>query len=165
MRAYEAIILFEDNLDDIIAALYSNIQSGIEDIHKERCDHCSSWVAEEVHRLTVEDRVGPMIRMHNRAVNFKRSRNNPQSSGITQADILRAKDYPIQDLHGGRMHARGKKLWGCCPLHKERTPSFMVDVKQNRWHCFGACATGGDSIDLYMKLHNVPFVRAVRSLI
>ena len=44
------------------------------------------------------------------------------------------------------------KLKGCCPLHKERTASFYVYEDTQRWRCFGACATGGDVIDLLAAL-------------
>lgn len=47
-------------------------------------------------------------------------------------------------------------LKGKCPLHaggKERTPSFVVYTRTpQRWQCFGACAGGGDVIELYRQL-------------
>lgn len=44
------------------------------------------------------------------------------------------------------------KLKGCCPMHQERTPSFLVYVDQQKWFCFGGCARGGDVIDLAERL-------------
>jgi len=44
------------------------------------------------------------------------------------------------------------KLKGRCPMHQERTPSFYVFVDHQRWRCFGACAAGGDVIDLAKRL-------------
>ena len=44
------------------------------------------------------------------------------------------------------------KLRGLCPLHQEKTASFYVYEDSRRWHCFGACATGGDVIDLLERL-------------
>jgi hypothetical protein len=41
---------------------------------------------------------------------------------------------------------------GRCPLHEERTASFYVYIESQRWHCFGACAIGGDVIDLAEQL-------------
>ncbi|MEL6906408.1 MAG: CHC2 zinc finger domain-containing protein, partial [Planctomycetota bacterium] len=41
---------------------------------------------------------------------------------------------------------RGKTLWGCCPFHDERTPSFKIDPAMGTWYCFGACRKGGDVI-------------------
>lgn len=39
----------------------------------------------------------------------------------------------------------------CCPFHKEDTPSFSYSVEREKWRCFGACACGGDVIDLHRK--------------
>jgi DNA primase len=47
---------------------------------------------------------------------------------------------------------RGKDLWGCCPLHKERTPSFKVNVERQKFYCFG-CHRYGDVIDFVMLVY------------
>ncbi|MFQ6026922.1 MAG: CHC2 zinc finger domain-containing protein [Dehalococcoidia bacterium] len=47
------------------------------------------------------------------------------------------------------------KLKGRCPLHQERTPSFYVYEDTKRWWCFGACAGGGDVIELFQRLVNL----------
>ena len=46
------------------------------------------------------------------------------------------------------------KLKALCPIHDEKTPSFHVDQERQTWHCFGACATGGDVITLAQELMN-----------
>ena len=48
---------------------------------------------------------------------------------------------------GGPNRLRGK-----CPIHDERTPSFVLSVDRQRWRCFGACAEGGDTITLAQRL-------------
>jgi hypothetical protein len=45
-----------------------------------------------------------------------------------------------------------RKLKGRCPLHEERTPSFYVYQDSQRWQCFGACASGGDVVELARRL-------------
>lgn len=45
----------------------------------------------------------------------------------------------------GRLRAR-------CPLHEERTGSFVVYLDSQRWHCYGACGIGGDVIELARRL-------------
>ena len=37
---------------------------------------------------------------------------------------------------------------GKCPLHEEHTPSFYVYEDSEYWRCYGACARGGDVIEL-----------------
>jgi hypothetical protein len=44
------------------------------------------------------------------------------------------------------------KLKGLCPLHHEKTPSFYIFTANQRWRCFGACASGGDVVDLLARL-------------
>ena len=49
----------------------------------------------------------------------------------------------------------GADRWkGLCPLHAERTASFIVSQQDGiwSWHCFGACATGGDIVALVREL-------------
>ncbi len=44
------------------------------------------------------------------------------------------------------------RLKGLCPMHSEKRGSFYVYVDSQKWRCFGACATGGDVIDLMERL-------------
>ncbi len=41
-----------------------------------------------------------------------------------------------------------EKMRGRCPLHEEKTGSFYVFQTTETWRCFGACARGGDVIEL-----------------
>lgn len=50
-------------------------------------------------------------------------------------------------LPGLSIQQRGRKHWACCPLHSEKTPSFVIYSQLDKWYCFG-CHRGGDTIDL-----------------
>lgn len=65
---------------------------------------------------------------------------------------------------GVKLKQRGTRLFACCPLHDDRTPSFIVFPDKQRWHCFGACSCGGDVIDFVQKYYRVDFQGALKHL-
>ena len=62
-----------------------------------------------------------------------------------------------------RLRRAGQRATGLCPLHKEKTPSFSVDVNRGLFYCFG-CGQGGDAIRLHMLLTGDDFPAAIESL-
>jgi len=58
----------------------------------------------------------------------------------------------------------GKNFKGVCPFHQEKHGSFFVFADQQRWHCFGACSTGGDIFSLVMKKEGLDFTEALKML-
>ena len=62
-----------------------------------------------------------------------------------------------------RLTQKGGNLWGLCPFHNEKTPSFSVSREKQIYHCFG-CGKGGGVISFIMEIENLPFVDAVRLL-
>ena len=57
----------------------------------------------------------------------------------------------------------GANLFGLCPFHSEKTPSFSVAPDKQIYHCFG-CGKGGGVISFVMELENLPYVDALRLL-
>ena len=84
--------------------------------------------------------------------------------GITDDDISRAKEVPIEDLYDGKLRKVGGRLVGRCPFHEEKTGSFTIYIDQNSFYCYAECK-GGSSIDYIMFLNNCNFVEAVKFLI
>ncbi len=71
----------------------------------------------------------------------------------------------ISDVVSSYVHLtrKGNNLWGLCPFHNEKTPSFSVSTDKQIYHCFG-CGKGGGVISFIMEIENLPFVEAVRLL-
>ena len=61
------------------------------------------------------------------------------------------------------LRQRGRDFWCCCPFHQEKTPSCKVDPANQLWHCFG-CGEGGDVFSFVMKMDDIGFIDAVRTL-
>jgi len=59
--------------------------------------------------------------------------------------------------------ARGGRLWGVCPFHEEKTPSFSVVDEQGFYYCF-SCKKGGSMFDFIMEMEKVSFAESVRML-
>ena len=57
----------------------------------------------------------------------------------------------------------GSHYWGCCPFHKEKTPSFSVNPNLGFFKCFG-CGAGGDALTFIMKTQNKEFIEVIREL-
>lgn len=57
----------------------------------------------------------------------------------------------------------GNDLWGCCPFHGEKTPSFHVIPSTQVWHCFG-CDQGGDAFTYVMMRESLSFPESIRYL-
>lgn len=58
---------------------------------------------------------------------------------------------------------KGRRLWGLCPLHGEKTASFSVSPDKQMFYCFG-CHAGGTVIQFVMQMERLTFVEAVRAL-
>ena len=61
------------------------------------------------------------------------------------------------------LQRKGGNLFGLCPFHNEKTPSFSVSPDKQIYHCFG-CKKGGGVINFIMDIENLTFPEAVRFL-
>ena len=57
----------------------------------------------------------------------------------------------------------GRNIFGVCPFHKEKTPSFSVSPDKQIFHCFG-CGAGGNVIHFISKIENVDFKESLQIL-
>ena len=58
---------------------------------------------------------------------------------------------------------KGSNMWGVCPFHNEKTPSFSVNPARNIFKCFG-CGKAGDSAKFLMEHEHYTYPEALRYL-
>jgi len=77
---------------------------------------------------------------------------------------LRARTDIVQVVSGYvALKQRGKKFWGLCPFHGEKTASFSVDPEMQMFYCFG-CKAGGDVFRFVEDMEHLTFPEAVEML-
>lgn len=57
----------------------------------------------------------------------------------------------------------GSNMFGLCPFHSEKTPSFSVSADKQIYHCFG-CGKGGGVINFIMEVEGLGYRDAVEFL-
>lgn len=91
------------------------------------------------------------------------SRKQGKTNGLTDEMIDQARQVPIQDFVPTPLKRSGNRLIGLCPLHHEKSPSFIVYPDQNSFWCFG-CNKGGSVIDLVMLQNKCEFKEAIEQI-
>lgn len=71
----------------------------------------------------------------------------------------------IVDVISGyvKLQKKGSNLFGLCPFHHEKSPSFSVSPSKQMYHCFG-CGVSGNVITFVMEYENYSFREAVEML-
>lgn len=84
---------------------------------------------------------------------------------MTDVELIKSK-IDIVDFLGNYLTLKkaGRNYKAVCPFHNEKTPSFIVSPERQSWHCFGACATGGDVIAFLQKWESLEFVETLKIL-
>lgn len=79
------------------------------------------------------------------------------------SEVISAND--IVDVVSGyvRLKRSGNSYMGCCPFHREKTPSFHVSADKQLYHCFG-CGAGGSVMQFVMNAEGMDFPDALRYL-
>ncbi len=80
---------------------------------------------------------------------------------LTQEELNQIREVRIHKILG--VNDTGRDIKIKCPLHSERTPSFVL-YKNNTFHCFGCNVHGQGAIDFCVEL-GYSFVEALTELI
>ena len=83
----------------------------------------------------------------------------PQMVQKEQLREISCRDFFRQ--HVGPLQRKGRRTWGNCPFHKEKTDSLVVD--ERRFHCFG-CGADGDIFEMAKRIWNCGFFEVVQRL-
>jgi len=89
----------------------------------------------------------------------------PAATPFSESTLDAVRNIPLGDVAGGSISLRrvGGRLVGLCPFHKEKTPSFSINVEKNVFYCHG-CGEGGDVIAFTMGFEHCDFRSAVQVL-
>lgn len=69
----------------------------------------------------------------------------------------------LDELNIKKRRSGGGRYVVICPFHDEKTPSCMIYVNEDKFHCFG-CQASGDVIDFYQKTLDIEFDEALSRL-
>jgi DNA primase len=78
-------------------------------------------------------------------------------------EILRRTDLVQLVSRRVKLVRKGRVMWGCCPFHGEKTPSFKVENERRLYKCFG-CGAGGDAFKWLMQTEGLSFPESVERL-
>ena len=158
-----ALAIFEDQLPDIRKACVLNAIDAQQLPHKE-LDSDGDWSKNDIrlhlNYLVVQKKVKPLQQVIKR-IDGRNKHTRP--GNITDADIDRARDYPIAELFEQLTGQQPRHGMVSCPFHDDTNPSMSLR-RHNRYKCF-SCGAKGDVIDLQMKLGEMGFIDAVKKLI
>ena len=88
-----------------------------------------------------------------RPVATKNAASEGQGSLLAKLHLVDLADYAGRYT---QLTLTGPGKWrGLCPIHREKTPSFYLYADPWRWRCYGACAIGGDIVDLARELKSI----------
>ncbi|HEU0095081.1 MAG TPA: CHC2 zinc finger domain-containing protein, partial [Rhizomicrobium sp.] len=62
-----------------------------------------------------------------------------------------------------KLTRKGRTMWGCCPFHGEKSPSFKVENERRAYKCFG-CGKGGDCFRWLTETEGLSFPESVEKL-
>jgi len=128
------------------------------------CDDRNDWIME----MMIEEQKANIKNKENKRWRLKNLLPNKDGwyeiGGIDDVDISEIKQIPIGNLmeSDAKVSTNNREMF-LCPIHNEKTGSFIWYKENNSWYCFG-CHKGGDVIQLYMEMNECEFYEAIKQL-
>jgi hypothetical protein len=114
----------------------------------------------------MSEMIGPLRRerYHGNRLQIKDSRISPMAKKIDLAALKTQLDLvTVLEARGVKFKRQGSSFVARCPFHTDRTPSFSVKARSQRWKCFG-CGAAGDVFAFVGKQDGIGVVEAARKL-
>ncbi len=149
-------IFFEVDIDKKIALLSKMIDEAwgrIKSIRESGGNYIEKEMAHRIFKIEPMEKLRKRLRA---GQCHQPDQKGSNGSRVTDAEIVRAREYPIEKLI--EVGPGGKVL---CPWHQDTKPSGYV--KNGFFYCF-TCNEWSDSIKWLMKVHNYSFTDAVKKL-
>lgn len=143
ITAQDILNYFPDEARELIPGLINALK---EEYVKNRNEQLKARIVMYEHVLYVLEHKGDTEKINDRAIDRAKS---VYIQGLFEMDKARHSSNRISCL---------------CPFHTEQTPSFIIYLNNNTYHCFG-CNKSGDSIKFIMDKYNMKFLEAVTYLL
>lgn len=162
---FEFIKEIQDEMPEVIIEIKNNqikelskeLEIILERIEKAEWQGLQSWWIKLIKEIHNPECIVKKIKKLKTDIYFIENRKKLLEEQIDEMDIVRAKEYPMENLI-----QVDKKGFTCCPFHQESTGSFYI--KNNFYYCFG-CQESGDTISFIMKSRNLDFIQAIKFLV
>lgn len=158
-------------MPEVQAMLGEKLEAMLSDVREMKISAARSTVSlmgvenEWIRYLTVElssYELERQMKPIQREIDRVRRTVSADKEGIGDREIDAARKYPLDRLFPD-LKGHGNRRTCLCPFHKETTPSCVVYVGQNLFHCYG-CGAAGNAIDYLMRSEELPFMEAVKRL-
>lgn len=112
----------------------------------------------ELNRFLLLDSLKWLKNRIQRFANELEHKGRESSGSITQADIEKARQFPLESLLPNVRNGKTRCISG---THEDKHPS--MDVRNGFAYCY-SCGFHGDAITICMKVDGVDFVTAIKKL-
>jgi len=102
-----------------------------------------------------------LVSINNNKLIFKNNSTKPKHDQQVYSSMPTPSDYYSTKLE--KFHPNKREATALCPFHKEKNPSFSVNLNTGQFICF-SCGARGNMITFQSKLYNQSYQEAIAHL-